>query len=102
EGMPLSGKNRYVLRMERGQEPPVDAFWSVTMYRLPQRLLVPNAVRRYAIGDRSQGLRRQADGSLEITIQHDPPGDQQRANCLPAPAGDFNLILRGYLPREEM
>jgi hypothetical protein len=102
EGMPFSGKNKYVLRMEKGQEPPVDAFWSLTMYRLPQRLLVPNPDRRYAIGDRTKGLKRQADGSIEIYIQHNPPGEDEHANWLPAPAGDFNLILRGYLPREEM
>src|SRR5204862_7102195 len=88
-------------RFEKGQLPPVDAFWSITMYRLPQRLLVANPLERYSIGDRTEGLRRGADGSLEIIIQHGSPGKDSESNWLPAPAGDFTLILRAYLPRKE-
>ncbi len=102
KGRPLNGKYRYVLRLEKGQLPPVEAFWSLTMYRLPERLFAANGKDRYALGDRTKGLQYRADGSLEILIQHDSPGMDCEANWLPAPAGDFCLTLRAFLPREEM
>jgi hypothetical protein len=98
EGRALSGRHRYVLRFPRGQLPPADAFWSLTMYG-EDRYLVPNAIDRYAIGDRTQGLRRGRDGSLTIHIQHDPPSGAAGANWLPAPSGRFRLALRIYEPR---
>ena len=72
EGRPLSGRHRYTIRFPRGQLPPADAFWSVTMYG-KDRYLVPNAIDRYAIGDRTKGLRRGRDGSLTIYVQHGRP-----------------------------
>ena len=100
--IPLAGKRRYVVRFEKGKLPPVDAFWSVTMYRMPERLLAPNPSRRYSIGDRTKELKYQPDGSLEIYIQHESPEQDRQSNWLPAPAGDFNLIFRAYLPRHEI
>lgn len=100
-GNPLSGKHRYLLRFNKGQLPPVEAFWSVTMYRLPELLLIENPLGRYAIGDRTKGLRYGSDGSLEIHVQHDSPGKERESNWLPAPAGEFSLNLRAYLPRPE-
>jgi hypothetical protein len=101
-GETLSGKHRYVLRFEKEKLPPVDGFWSITMYRLPQRLLVDNPLQRYSIGDRTEGLKQGTDGSLEIYIQKDSPGKEREPNWLPAPAGDFTLMLRTYVPRKPM
>jgi hypothetical protein len=90
----LQGDRHYALRFET--QPPVAAFWSVTMYSLPDFYLVENPLGRYSIGDRTPGLRYGDDGSLTLTIQHDEPGDT--ANWLPAPAGRFRPILRMYEP----
>ena len=99
DGAPLNGSHRYVLRFERGQFPPVNAFWSVTVYG-PDRYFVDNPIGRYAIRDRDPAFRN-ADGSLEIYIQHTPPAGKE-ANWLPAPVGDFHLSLRMYWPRKEV
>ena len=102
-GVLLSGEHRYTLRFAPGQMPPVDAFWSITLYRASDYFLVPNAIERYAIGDRTPGLVRDADGGLGITIAHAAPLDAtQRANWLPAPEDRFFLCLRAYLPQPEM
>jgi hypothetical protein len=96
-GRPLSGAHRYRLRFERGELPPVGAFWSVTMYE--GDYLYPNPLRRYAIGDRTRGLRRGRDGSLTLFIQHRAPRGAARSNWLPAPRRRFRLIMRLYEPR---
>jgi hypothetical protein len=95
DGDPLDGRGRYTLTF--GQDPPVDAFWSVTMYDLPDFYLVANPIDRYSIGDRTAGLRRDSDGSLTILIQHEQPADT--SNWLPAPAAPFRPILRLYQPQ---
>ncbi|MDR2987143.1 MAG: DUF1214 domain-containing protein [Nocardiopsaceae bacterium] len=95
DGDQLDGHNRYRLRFN--QDPPVDAFWSVTMYDLPYFYLVDNPIGRYSIGDRTPGLRRDADGSLTILMQHDQPADT--SNWLPAPAAPFRPIMRLYQPQ---
>lgn len=101
-GRPLSGRHAYRLRFAPGALPPVNAFWSLTMYGSHDCMLVANAIDRYAIGDRSAGLRFDADGGLTIHIRHEPPAtDAARANWLPAPQEGFYLCLRAYLPREE-
>ncbi len=96
EGKTLNGKNKYVIHFNSNELPPVDAFWSMTMYG-PDYFLVPNSINRYAIGDRTEGLKYNADGSLDIFVQHEPPEEGQ-SNWLPAPEGDFNIILRLYQP----
>ena len=95
DGNQLDGRNRYTLRF--GQDPPVDAFWSITMYDLPDFYLVANPIGRYSIGDRTPGLRRDSDGSLTIVIQHEPPADT--SNWLPAPAAPFRPLMRLYQPQ---
>lgn len=95
DGDELNGHNRYVLRFD--QDPPVDAFWSITMYDLPDFYLVSNPIDRYSIGDRTPGLARADDGSLTILIQHEQPADT--SNWLPAPAAPFRPIMRLYQPR---
>lgn len=102
EGRPLSGEHRYALRFPAGGEPPVDAFWSLTMYDGRDCMLVPNPLERYRIGDRSRGLVRESDGSLVLHLQHASPGAAREPNWLPAPEGRFYLCLRAYQPRPEL
>jgi hypothetical protein len=98
-GRALSGRHRYRVRFARGKLPPANAFWSLTMYE-HDGYLHPNPQQRYAIGDRTKGLRRGRDGSLTLTIQHArPAGAAARANWLPAPRGRFRMLLRIYEPR---
>ena len=96
---PLSGAARYTLHFEKDQLPPADAFWSLTMYGADQ-FFVANPIDRFAIGDRDK-LRFNADGSLDLYIQHDSPGEARQSNWLPAPVGPFSMNLRLYLPRRE-
>ena len=100
QGQPLTGANRYVIRFPKGQLPPVNAFWSITMYNAKQAF-VQNPIGRYAIGDRDQ-LTRDADGSVPIYVQHESPGKDKEANWLPAPADSFNLFMRLYWPKKEI
>ncbi len=99
DGRPLSGRHRYRLAFRPGGLPPVDEFWSITLYRKSSCLLVENPLARYSIGDRTQGLVYDAGGALEILFGHDPPEAQQLANWLPAPEDEFYLVLRAYQPR---
>ncbi len=96
-GRQLTGSNTYTLRLD--PTPPVDAFWSLTMYSVPDFFLVSNPINRYSIGDRTPGIVRDEDGSLTITISHTKPAsDAATANWLPSPAGDFRPVLRMYEP----
>jgi len=95
DGDQLDGRNRYTIRFD--QDPPVDAFWSITMYDLPDFYLVANPIDRYSIGDRTPGLRRDSDGSLTIEIQHEQPADT--SNWLPAPDAPFRPVMRLYQPQ---
>ncbi len=92
-------QHSYTLRFAKDQIPPVDAFWSMTMYGLPDQLMIGNPIQRYSIGDRTRGLKFGADGSLEIYLQHKSPGKAKEANWLPAPSGPFSVTLRMYLPK---
>lgn len=100
QGRTLDGRHTYRLHFPAGALPPVDAFWSLTMYDSRDCMLVDNPIDRHAIGDRTPGLRLDGDGGLTIHIQHLPLGAV--ANWLPAPAGSFYLCLRAYVPREAM
>jgi hypothetical protein len=95
---PLDGACRYTLRFEVGQYPPVDAFWSITLYSKPDNQLVANAIDRYSISSETIGLRHATDGSLTIPVQVDAPVGDAAANWLPAPHGPFWLVLRTYVP----
>ncbi|MFJ8849729.1 DUF1254 domain-containing protein [Streptomyces sp. NPDC102437] len=93
---------RYELRYEAGTLPPVDAFWSLTVYD-EDRNLIPNPIDRYSIGDRTQGLVREADGGLTLYLQPDSPGPGRDSNWLPTPQqGIWYVALRMYLPRPEV
>jgi hypothetical protein len=98
DGQPLDGANRYELRLE--QPPPVDAFWSLTMYDVPDFYLVANPIDRYSIGDRTPGLGTAEDGSVTIFMQADSPGPGKESNWLPTPRGKFRPILRMYQPQK--
>jgi hypothetical protein len=100
-GRPLSGRHSYTIRFRKGHLPPANAFWSVTMYG-KDRYLVDNPIDRYAIGDRTKGLRRAKDGSLTIYVQHARPKGAKAANWLPAPSGSFRLAMRIYEPRRSV
>jgi len=95
-------KANYTLRFEKGALPPSNAFWSLTMYRMPEVLLVENAISRYSIGDRTDGLIYGDDGSLTLYLQHASPEGDKAANWLPAPAGPFAIALRTYLPQQSL
>ena len=99
-GAPLSGAARYRLHFAAGQLPPVDAFWSLILYG-SDFALVENPIHRYSISDRTEGLKFDTDGSLEVLIQTDPV-ESATAKWLPAPAGKYSLILRTYQPRPEI
>ncbi|UTT54729.1 DUF1254 domain-containing protein [Microbacterium maritypicum] len=96
-GDQLTGERTYTLRLD--PEPPVSAFWSLTMYSVPDFYLVENPIERYSIGDRTPGLVRDEDGALTITISHERPADERAAaNWLPSPAGAFRPVMRMYEP----
>ena len=96
-GKPLDGRRAYTMRLT--EPPPVDAFWSVTMYGVPDYYLVANPIDRYSLGDRTPGLHYAADGSLTLHLRPDrPPDAAEAANWLPTPSGPFRPILRMYQP----
>lgn len=99
DGKPFSGANKYVLHFDKGMTPPVDAFWSLTMYDA-EYFFVANPLNKYTVSPRND-LKHNADGSLDLLIQHESPGKDREANWLPAPEGKFVLMLRMYWPREK-
>jgi len=104
QGRMITGVGPYRLHFDADKLPAVDAFWSLTMYEATpegQFFLVPNPIDRFSIGDRTPGLKKNADGSLDIWIARADPGGDRSANWLPAPAkGPFSLSFRAYLPNE--
>jgi hypothetical protein len=98
QGRPLSGKHEYVVTFPAGELPPVRSFWSLTMYDA-DRFLVANPIDRYAVGDRTSGLRYGRGRLLKIYVSHDQPPAARRSNWLPAPKGHFSLYLRLYEPK---
>jgi hypothetical protein len=97
DGRPLDGESKYVLHFPKDALPPVDAFWSLTMYDA-EGFQAANRLNRFAIGDRDE-LTYNADGSLDLHIQHEDPGAGKAANWLPAPRGPLGLTMRLYGPR---
>lgn len=97
----LNGKNRYTLRYAAGQYPPVNAFWSLTMYEQPASLLVANPLNRYLLNSTMLSqFKKDPDGGLTFYIQSDSPGKDKESNWLPSPKGDFSMIMRLYWPKE--
>ncbi len=101
-GAPLTGANNYTYRFEPGQLPPVNAFWSLTMYQLPESLLVDNPIDRYVINSPMlPDLVRDPDGGITLYLQNQSPGPAKEANWLPAPKGPFLVALRLYWPKPD-
>ncbi|MEX2298620.1 MAG: DUF1254 domain-containing protein [Dongiaceae bacterium] len=101
-GDKLDGANRYTVHLAPGQLPPVNAFWSLTMYELPQSLLVANPINRYLINSPMlPQLVKDADGGLTLYIQNESPGKDKETNWLPAPRGPFAAAMRLYWPKDE-
>jgi hypothetical protein len=102
-GQKLNGSTgEYSLHFRSGQLPPVNAFWSLTMYELPASLLYANSLKRYLINSAMlPSLKREADGGLTLYVQHDSPGAERESNWLPAPSGPFLAVLRLYWPKQE-
>ena len=102
EGRELDGRSNYVLHFDKDALPPVNAFWSVTLYDGKTQLLIQNPIDRYLINSPMlPGLKRNADGSVTIYIQHDSPGADKESNWLPAPDGPIYLVMRLYWPKTE-
>ena len=103
DGEPLDGgRHDYAVTFPAGQLPPVNAFWSLTMYDGKTQLLVKNPIGRYLVNSPMlPGLRRNPDGSLTIYIQKDAPAKAKAANWLPAPDGPIYLVMRLYWPKTE-
>ncbi|GAB2441698.1 DUF1254 domain-containing protein [Nocardia tengchongensis] len=100
-GAKLNGGSNYTLTFPAGQLPPVKAFWSVTMYKLPEILLVENPINRYLINSPMlPSLVRNPDGGITLYLQQTSPGADREANWLPTPPGDFEMILRTYWPEQ--
>lgn len=100
-GQDLNGEHRYLLRFEQDQIPQARAFWSITLYD-EQFCLADNPIGRYSVASNTADLRYDADGSLEIYLQHEQPDGDRAANWLPTPRENFNLFLRTYLPGPTM
>ena len=98
-GKPLDGASNYILHFDKGQTPPVNAFWSVTLYD-PQGFQVGNALNRFAVSS-WMPFKTNADGSLDLYFQNESPGADKEANWLPAPKGPFNLTMRLYAPKSD-
>ncbi len=98
-GTRLNGASRYTVTFEKDQTPPVDGFWSLTLYN-EHHFFAPNPLKRYSLGTKNKTLQYAPDGSLTIYVQVDPPPEAWRANWLPSPKdADFSLYLRAYWPK---
>jgi hypothetical protein len=103
KGETLDGsKHNYTLNFPAGQLPPVNAFWSVTMYDGKSQLLIKNPINRYLLNSPMlPGMKKNADGSLTLYIQKDSPGADKESNWLPAPNDTIYLVMRLYWPKTE-
>ena len=101
EGNRLMGTNRYVIHFDGQHLPPVNEFWSLTAYKIDTNFH-DNPLDRYAVGDRSSFLKRDADGSFIVNLQNESPGTDKESNWLPVPKDNFYLVLRTYGPRPEL
>jgi hypothetical protein len=98
---PLTGAKGYTLRFGAEQLPPVNAFWSLTLYELPSSLLYANALDRYLINSPMvDGLKRDPDGGVTLYVQHETPGPEKESNWLPAPSGPFFAVMRLYWAKD--
>lgn len=100
KGDQLEGSKKYVIHFNKA--PPVNAFWSLTVYNAADKMLVDNPIQRYKLGTDTKGLKVNADGSFDVPLQSMKPDGEFAANWLPAPSGPFYMILRLYQPKDEV
>jgi hypothetical protein len=100
-GERLNGKNNYTVTFAKGATPPVNGFWSMTLYN-EHHFFSPNDLDRYSLGTKNKGLKHNADGSLTLYVQASSPGSDNEANWLPSPREDFSLYIRAYWPKAEV
>jgi hypothetical protein len=98
-GKPLDGASNYTIHFDKGQTPPTQAFWSITLYD-PEGFQVANSLNRFAVSS-WMPFKYNSDGSLDLYFQNESPGADKEANWLPAPKGPFNLTMRIYAPKSE-
>jgi hypothetical protein len=98
DGKPYYGANKYVMHFDKGKLPPVNGFWSLTMYDAGY-FFVDNTLNRYTLSARNK-LKHNTDGSVDVYLQHENPGRKKESNWLPAPADKFVLMLRLYWPKD--
>jgi hypothetical protein len=102
DGQKLDGANRYTLRFAKGKLPPVNSFWSLTMYDQPASLLVANPINRYLLNSTMLSqFKMDDDGGLTLYVQNESPGKDKETNWLPSPKGPFWVVLRLYIPKAE-
>ena len=99
DGKQLSGASSYAITFPAGQEPPVQGFWSMTLYN-DKHLFHPNELDRYSLGTKNKNLKRNDDGSLTLYVGAKSPGDDRKQNWIPAPDGNFSLYIRAYWGKE--
>jgi hypothetical protein len=102
KGARLNGANRYEVVFARDEMPPVNGFWSLTLYN-EHHFFAPNPLKRYSLGTKNKTLKPSGDSSLTLYVQADSPGAAKESNWLPAPASaDFSLFMRAYWPKPEV
>jgi hypothetical protein len=101
QGSRLDGNSHYTVTFPAGQAPPVNGFWSLTLYN-KEHLFEANALNRFSLGTKSKSMKRGADGSLTIYVQNDSPGADEESNWVPAPKDVFSLYIRAYWPKAEI
>ncbi|MRX70396.1 Uncharacterized conserved protein [Flavobacterium resistens] len=100
---PLSGDKNYILKFSKKELPEAKYFWSITMYNLPKRFLVPNPIKRYSIGNKTKGLKYESNGDLIIYLQSTSPGKDKESNWLPTPKNEkFMFVTRIYGPQPDV
>ncbi|WP_286971998.1 DUF1254 domain-containing protein [Flavobacterium sp. UBA4854] len=103
DNQPLLGNNKYVIKFSKDQLPEAKYFWSLTMYNLPKRFLVPNPINRYSIGNKTKGLKYEPNGDLVIYLQSTSPGKDKESNWLPTPKDEkFMFVMRIYGPEPDV
>jgi hypothetical protein len=100
-GRRLSGANHYTVTFAKGQLPPVNGFWSLTLYN-KEHLFEPNTLNRFSLGTKSKSLKYNPDGSLTFYYQNESPGPEKESNWVPAPKDEFSLYIRSYWPKAEI